>query len=171
MAKTGGRLRTQALYIDAASIATMNSATLPYPGQLGQFFEKDGKMYQLVQLDTSSITGAANAAASWIDYDDFVVTTDVSDTNLNQPAGVLLGTVTTLYYCFLQVRGNATVATDGGDDIAAADVLFIDPTTDGTVDSTAAGTAPLYIPLGVANAADVDTTDLVSINLCPPLNE
>lgn len=169
------RLNTGALWLDGA-VTSLNVATLPFPGMLGQFYEKDGKKYQLVKVDSSSNALAANDVVSWIDYDDFVVTNDVSDISgteanaANQPAGVAVGTGTIGYYCFIQVRGTATIRTNQDDDIAAGDVLIVDGNEDGQCNSTAAGTAPINIPLAVALAADDDTADTVSGMLIVPLN-
>lgn len=166
------KLNTGALFINEG-VATFNVATLSLPGQLGMFYEKDGKKYQLVLLTAGAVAGAAGQAVWWHDFDDFVVNNDISDltTARNQPAGVVLGTVTAGNYCFIQVRGPyATVKTNADDDIAAGDTLIIAATTDGTVDSVAAGTASTYVPFGIATAADVDADDTVAAILTMPLN-
>jgi hypothetical protein len=171
MASTNNRVSSvQTTYIDALTLATMNASSLQYAGQLGQFVEKNGKTYQLVLVDSTSSVVAANTVLTWLDMDDFSVTSDVSESLPNLPAGVAIGTITAGSYGFIQVHGPATAATDGGDDISAGDVLFVDPTTDGTVDSTAAATAPIYLPIGVATAADVDTLDTVAMFINVPLN-
>jgi len=169
------RLSNGAIEFDG-TLATTNLATLQHPGQLGQFFNKDGKKYQLVQVDSSSNALAANDVVSWIDYDAFIVTNDVSDISgteanaANQPAGVAIGTGTIGYYCFIQVRGACTIRTNQDDDIAAGDVLIVDGNEDGQCNSTAAGTAPINIPLAIATAADDDTADTVAAMLIVPLN-
>lgn len=176
MAVTVNRLSNGSLYLNSGSIATFNSATLPAGGQLGMFVNENGKKYQLVKVDSSSNALAANDVVSWIDYDDFVVTNDVSDISgteanaANQPAGVAVGTGTIGYYCFIQVRGVCTIRTNQDDDIAAGDVLIVDGNEDGQCNSTAAGTAPINIPLAVATAADDDTADTVAAVLIVPLN-
>lgn len=163
------KLGTQALYIEAG-LTSMNLATLPYPGQLGQFMEKDGAKYQLVQFKSTTTTIAAGTPVMWTDRANFVVSAKVADTKRNEVAGVALGTVTAGSYGFIQVRGNhATVLANGDDDIAQGDVIIFGA-TDGVVDSTAAGTAPLYVPLGVASAADVDANNTVAVDLTVPLN-
>lgn len=169
------RLSLQSMYI-GEGLTSYNVATLDHPGQLGGFLEKDGKKYQLVKVDSSSNALAANDVVVWIDFDDFVVTNDVSDISgteanaQNVPAGVAIGTGTIGYYCFIQVRGPATIRTNQDDDIAAGDVLFADGNEDGQCNSTAAGTAPIAIPLAVATAADDDSADTVAAVLIPPLN-
>lgn len=154
-------------------LTSFNESTLFTPGALGSFYEKDGKKYQLVKFDSSAVTVAANQALVWIDQDDFTVTNDISDVTggPNFPAGVALSVVTAGNYGWIQVRGPvAAILTDAGDDITAGDALFVDPTTDGTVDSTALGTAPIYVPLAVATASDVDSLDTVACILIAPLN-
>jgi hypothetical protein len=165
------RLDNGSLYFEG-TLATTNLASLRAPGQLGQFFNKDGKKYQLVRLDTSAVTAVAGQAVVWIDFDDFVVTNDISDAiGINVPAGVLLGVVTAGNYGYIQVRGvHPAVLTDGGDDIAANDTVIVDPSVDGVVDSVAAATASTHVPLGIATAADVDADNTVAVFLTCPLN-
>ena len=166
------RLANQAAWI-GPGVTSFNESTLFVPGQLGMFYEKDGKKYQLVQLTAGAVAGAAGQAVWWHDFDDFVVNNDISDltTARNQPAGVVLGTVTAGNYCWIQVRGpHSAVKTNADDDIAAGDTLIIAATTDGTVDSVAAGTASTYVPFGIATAADVDADDTVAAILTMPLN-
>lgn len=175
MAATSNRLEGSPLWIEEG-LTDFNSSTLYQTGALGQFLEKNGKKYQLVKIDSSSNALAANDVVSWIDYDDFVVTNDVSDISgteanaQNFPAGVAIGTGTIGNYVFIQVRGVATIRTNQDDDIAAGDVLFVDGNEDGQCNSTAAGTAPVAIPLAVALAVDDDTADTVSAILIAPLN-
>ena len=169
------RLNSQPQWLEAG-VTSFNVATLPYPGALGAFYEKDGKKYQLVKCDSTSGNLAANDVVLWLDYDDFVVTNDVSDVSATAavaasfPAGVAVGTVTAGRYCFIQVRGPATVRTNQDDDMAKGDVLIADGDEDGQCDSTAAGTAPINIPLGVATADDDNTADTVAAILIVPLN-
>ena len=169
------RLSNQAVWI-GPGVTSFNESTLFAGGQLGMFYEKDGKKYQLVKTDSSSNALAANDVVCWIDFDDFVVTNDVSDisgTEANaqsQPAGIALATVTIGNYAWIQVRGPVTIRTNQDDDIAAGDVLFADGNEDGQCNSTAAGTAPIAIPLAIATAADDDTADTVAAVLIVPLN-
>lgn len=155
----------------SADLASVNDSTPRYPGLVGKFFEQDGKKYQYIQLDSGAVTAAAGHAVSWIDFDDFKVTNDISDAiGLNVPAGVLMSAVTAGNYGFIQVRGvYPTVLTNGDDDISANDTIIMS-STDGAVNSVAAATAPTHVILGVATAADVDASNTVAVLLCPPLN-
>ncbi len=162
----------QTLYIDALTVATVNDTALPYAGQLGQTYEKNGLKYQLVQVKATSGAVIAGTAVMWSDFDDFVVSATVSDAKRNYIAGVALGTVTAGNYCFIQVAGPATVlfsqgSTRGGTDAAAGEVCIMSA-TDGSTDRVAAGTAPTYIPLGVFTAAATGGT--ASINIIAPVN-
>lgn len=171
MATTNNRIGNSPIYFESATFDAFNSSTLPPGTKVGQTFQKNGNVYQVVKMDSSAVTCAAGHAVAWIDWDDFVVTNDISDTIVNAPAGVALTAVTAGNYCVILVNGTyASVKTDAGDDISANDTLIMDPTTDGSVDSVAAGTAPTHIILGYATAADVDTLDTVAAFICPPRN-
>lgn len=145
---------------DAVADAT---ATPYFP--LGTKREEDGKAYRYVQFNDGS--GNIAAAAGAVAYslaaatNRWVVTCDVSDTDQNQVAGVLLSIVTNLYYGWMQTGGYyATVKTNGDDDIAAHVSLF--GVGDGTCDSMAADTASTNKILGYAAAADVDADNTVA---------
>lgn len=176
MAAVNNRISNGAIYFDTATIATYAATTLPYGGMLGMFVNKDNKKYQLVLVDSGSNALAANDVVVWLDLDDYTVTNDVSDLSAtaavvsNNPAGVALGTVAAGSYCFIQVRGIATVRTNQDDDIAAGDTIIADDNEDGQCESVAGGTASTYVPLGIALAADVDADDTVSVRLTVPLN-
>lgn len=65
-----------------------------------------------------------------------------------------------------QIKGyHAAVLTNADDDITAGMTLIL-CSTDGTVDSVAAGTAPTYPIIGIALDADVDASDTVEADLC-----
>ena len=106
---------------------------------------------------------AANEVVVYTDaYSTTVSTTHTN--NLNRPAGVGIGTITSGNYGFIQARGYyATVTTNGDDDIAD-DVTLI-CSGSGACDSVAAGTASTYQPLGITVAADVDASNIVAAYL------
>ena len=90
------------------------------------------------------------------------VTSDLTDANTNDPAGVGIGAITAEQYGWIQTKGyHAAVATNGDDDIAANDAIIMGA-ADGVVDSVAAGTAPTNKVFGFAQAADVDAADTVA---------
>jgi hypothetical protein len=137
------------------------------PGETIEIVGSTGlKRYQYIQYDSGSapVTAAAGKVAFYLDGTDwngYEVTCDISDTKANLAAGVMQAAVTDTYYGWIQTRGYyATVATNGDDDIADGDHVWA--VGDGTVDSTTAGTAPTYRPVGVAVADDVDASNTVA---------
>ena len=138
---------------------TSNSETaLHTPGELIEIVGSEGlKRFQYVQFDggAAPVTAVAGATACWTSatWKGTRVTTDLSDTKANLAAGVLLAVVTDEYYCWVQTRGyNSSLLTNGDNDAASGDQLWV--VGDGTLDSTAAGTAPTYRPVAVAAADD-----------------
>ena len=124
------------------------------------------RMWKYVQFNN----GAGNVASATnmvvgqkiTDLTGFTVTNDESDSDLNLIAGVMPIAMTDLYYGWMQVGGyNATIRTNGDDDIAQNDAL-IGSTTDGVCNSVAANTAPTNKVLGWAVAADVDADNTVA---------
>lgn len=138
-------------------------------GTLGEFaYSYDTtngwKKYQYIQFDNGAgnVASAANSvgyfvAASMASY---VVTCDVSDSDINLVAGVFTQAFTDQYYGWIQVGGKATVATNGDDDISAYDKLI--GGGDGTCNSVAQDTAPTNTVLGTALADDDNTANTVS---------
>lgn len=123
------------------------------------------RYYKYVQA-AADTTGANGTAFAFSDLYGNTVTSDVSDASVNQPAGVGIGTLTAEYYGWILVRGyHSAIKTDGGDDIADGASLILS-TTDGTVDSVAAGTAPTSKIIGIAVAADVDASNTVAGYVC-----
>lgn len=110
-------------------------------------------------------TVAAGTACGYSDRKKATVSSDVANWDFlaNQVAGVGIGAITAEYYGWLQCYGyHGGVNTDGGDDITDGMLLILDPSTDGTVDSLALGTAATYKPVGVAVADDIDGDNKVS---------
>ena len=148
---TGRIFPTQTIEVDAG-VTSMNIATLRYPGQLGQFLEKDGKLYQVVLVKSTSANLANGTVVMWSDYDDMTVSSVVADAKRNHVAGVGLGTVTAGNYGFIQVAGPHSAVVSTGT-FANGDAVIMSA-TDGTCGVVAAGTAPTYALLGFATAAD-----------------
>lgn len=124
--------------------ATYTDTTLQTSGAgfgLGdKYTDADGKVYKFVKYDT----GAGGVAAVVGDvayyyqaggYQDNVVTSDLSD-SVNVGAGVLMGTPGDGEYCWIQIRGAATLTTAL---TAGADGNALTPVgaTDGTLDVSA----------------------------------
>lgn len=153
-----------------AAALTSNSATAVET--LGAVFYTAGKAYIYGQLSSGCAAAGSNGCAYvWEDLDSYIFTNDTSDgygANGNAPAGVGIGTLTSNYFGWIQVRGEHTaVDTDGDDDIAIGDTIYV-AAGDGVVEATTGGTAPLYTVLGVATAADTDASNTVAaVILCP----
>lgn len=126
---------------------TWTSATLQTSGKgfgLGDHFEdKDGKVYKFVKYDTGA--GSVAAVSGQVAYyylaggtQDNVVTSDLSD-SVNVGAGVLQSAPADGEYCWIQIKGPATLSialTAGADGNALTPV----GATDGTLDVSAAVT-------------------------------
>jgi hypothetical protein len=127
------------------------------------------KSYRYVQVHADSAAVANGDVVVYRDLYKIVADTRIAQSTENHIAGVGIGVITAGNYGWLQIGGyHAVVKTNGDDDIADGDVL-IHSGTDLQADSVAAGTAPTYIPVGVAVAADVDADNTVAAQLCVPV--
>jgi len=145
----------QTVYLGrTGAFATYNEPSLQLPGQIGGIVEDSGKAYRLVKFDngTGNVASIAGGAVYWKDRAAGTVTADQSDSQagVNGVAGVSLGVVTDLYYCYVQVGGlsvtKVAAATAVGDILGGS-------ATDTEFGKTAAGTASAGIPYGVAYSA------------------
>ena len=107
------------------------------PGLGDVFYGTGGKVYKFVQYDAG--TAAAAGVAGEVTYysaaggaQDFLVTSDVSD-SVNLGAGVLQAAVADAEYCWVQIKGPATLSialTAGADGNALTAVGAGDGTLD-----------------------------------------
>ena len=148
------RSASQAVWIGAGF--TSEDSTTPFlSGQVGMVVIKADKAYQYVKFDSFVFTYADGKPVVWKDEATFVVTADFDDTtsNRNRPAGVALLASTAGSYGWIQVAGpHAGIFTKTAEAAAAGDALVYDA-ADGQVIKTAAGTAPVAIPLAIATGA------------------
>lgn len=130
------------------------------PGQLGAIIDSDGtKIYKYVQYDTGSGSVAAtsgNAAYYYTldGYKNHQVTSDLSD-SVEIGAGILQSTPTDGQYCWVQIKGPATMAaalTAGAD----GDPLTATGSSDGKLDVTADVTSVV-----VAYAGDISDKEII----------
>lgn len=125
------------------------------------------RTYRYVQFDngTGNLTSAANQVCYYVaaSIGSYLMTTDVSDSDVNLVAGVLPAVFADQYYGWIQIGGKATVKTNGDDDIVAYDKLI--GVGDGTCNSVAQDTAPTNTVLGTALADDDNAADTVSAYL------
>src|SRR3990167_327756 len=168
MAVSNNRKMNQGVWI-GDGFATENATSLFLGGQLGMVFTKAGKTYQLFRSASGADAIIANVALAWVDFDDFTVTDDISDAARNRPAGIAIGTLTASNYGWIQVGGPGT-GKDDGNNAADATILFLSA-TDGALANTAAGTAPTYIPMGVATAAASGAGGTIAMYIQPPHNQ
>ena len=123
------------------------------------------KAYRYVQA-ASDTTVADGTALCFTDTLRQVVSSDISDADNNQPAGVGIGAITASYYGWVQTGGyHSAVLTNGDDDIADGDHIILDDSNDGVVDSVSAGTACTDTQVGIAVADDVDGSNTVAVFL------
>lgn len=137
MSTTAGALLTGTWTSD--QLATQGNA----PGLGDRFTGPDGKVYKFVQYDAGAgpVAAVAGNVAYYYTLDGYkngVVTSDLSD-SIEIGAGVLMAAPADGEYCWIQIRGAATVTTAL---TAGADGDPLTPTgaTDGTLDVTTAST-------------------------------
>ena len=150
--------------------ATFSSPGVHTPGELIDDVDSEGrKCFKFVKYDngTGNLTLAAGDVVYYLDgsdFDGYTVTKDVSDTDINQVAGIALSAIGDGEYGFIQTYGyKSNVATNADDDISASDSLI--GVGDGTVDSVAQDTAPTNKVIGWATADDSDSDNTVDVFL------
>jgi hypothetical protein len=168
--------KIQTVYISTGDPDTMNSSELYKPGELGAIFDFAGsRRYQLVQLDSGATAAptvgvvAATQVAFWKDRSKYLVTNDLRFSNRNEVAGIFRAAVTAGYYCCVLKKGNSINVKADSATYADGDVLIANSGTNAAAINIAAGTAPTYIPIGVARAvsgsgvvpADVNIPEIV----------
>lgn len=130
-----------ALLTGTWTAAELLQGTAPNVGQI--FTGPDGKMYKFVRYDSGAgpVAAATGNVAYYYTLDGYkngVVTSDLSD-SIELGAGVLMAAPADGEYCWIQIKGAATVTTAL---TAGADGDPLTPTgaTDGTLDVSAAVT-------------------------------
>ena len=137
--------------------AQLNEGQTPTLGE--HHFGREGKIYKFVKYDTGSGAVAAvvgNVAYYYTldGYKNSTVTSDISD-SVNVGAGVLMGAPGDGEYCWIQIKGAATVNTalTAGSD---GNPLTATGATDGTLDVSAAVTDVV-----VAIAGDISDKEII----------
>lgn len=171
--------RTQTVYLATGNPDTQNEVTPYRPGQLGQAFDVNDRMYQVVTLDSGATaatpTGAVTAGqlAFWKDRSTYTVTNDkrFADTGatnyFNTVAGIFRSSSLTAgaQICVLQRGRSISVASDGSGaigDIAVAKQAV----STGVVTNVAAGTAPVSQVVGTI--VSVAANSLISVDVDIP---
>ena len=140
--------------IDPTAVATIPEFT---PGQLGM--NADGKIYKYVQYDTgaggvAAVSGQVAYYYTLDGYKNHQVTSDLSD-SLEIGAGVLQSAPTDGQYCWVQIKGPATLS------IALTAGVDGDPLTptgagDGTLDVNVATAANTHVCARAGDASDLE---------------
>lgn len=161
----------QTQYIHAGNPDTDNRSILYGPGELGMVMQRNNRSYQRVQCDsgTTSATSAGVVAANDLAFwkakgPNYIVTNDqaqavgagVTNAWRNEVAGIFRAAIGAGNYCFVLQRGNAIPvnATGGGE----GQMAVANSGSDADASFIAVGTAPGYVPLGIAREATGDTT-------------
>ena len=155
----------------AGNYRTFNEATLnnggagPYLGHLGQLVEDNGKVFRLVQYNkgTDSVATIDGGVVYWKDKSNYIVTPDAGTDSEAERNGVAGGTHVAIAagssgnYMYVQCGGDQAAVTVAASTVAG-DVLTGDPTNDNVLVRTAAGTAPVAVPVAVALSTRGTTT-------------
>lgn len=134
------------------------------PGLGDLYFGPGGKVYKFVQYDeaTAAVDGVLGEVAYYVadtGYGASVVTSDLSDSSENG-AGVLQSNVSQDEYCWIQIKGAATLSialTAGAD----GDPLCPTGAGDGTLDVVANDAASGFLSHVCAYAVDADQNEIL----------
>lgn len=108
------------------------------------------KTYRYAQNGSAAVTtGQALSFMVVLDAKTNSVSTDISTGSQNAPAGIAIGALTAKYYGWIQTGGYvAGVAVSGVGTGAAVGESAILASTNGSISTLAAGTAPTHRPFG-----------------------
>lgn len=122
-------------------------------------WEDNGKAYRYVQNSSGSIDGVQGDCYVLESIGAWIATQDISEgasADGQTAVGVGVGTFSVGNFGWLQVWGQGNVNTNGDNDITTGGLLFV--SADGDANHTAAGTAVVRWPIGVALADDGTAT-------------
>lgn len=150
---------------DPETYGITTAITTPYkPGEVGKkFVASTGKRYQLVQLDSSSSTTAANQLVFWAQRTLYTVTAATGDTRnaagINGVAGRAPGIVAASGYFAMQIGGSAVLTYAGTTTagVAGSAVIARSGSTVGAADATTLGTSPVSKVVGWVTTAATTT--------------
>ena len=168
----------ESVYIGPFSgIDSVNSATLYYPGSLGQRAIINNKQYQLVQLDSGALSAASNGQVLyWKDLTNYIVTNNnlfaaggaTTTTSKSFVAGVATTAVTAGYYTYIQQAGpHSAVQTDSVTTTLGDSLVPSTNTGKATNASAGAGVAPPGPQIGIVTVASsgAATTQAVQMTM------
>ena len=155
---TAGNVRT---FTSQYLGGTAETGAGPWLGQLGQIFEKDNKFFRLVKFDNGSgnVATIDGGVAYWKDRANWTVTADASDAEglANGVAGGTHVVVTDGYYFFIQCGGDQAAVVVAASTVNG-DHMTGHASTDNVLTRTAAGTAPVDVPVATALTTRGTTT-------------
>jgi hypothetical protein len=164
--------KIQTVYISTGDPDTMNASEIYKPGELGAVFDFAGsRRYQLVQLDSGAVAAntvgvvAATQLAFWKDRSKYLVTNDLRFSNRNEVAGIFRVALTAGYYGCILKKGNAINVLADSATYADGDVMIANSGTTAGCINIAAGTAPTYIPVGIARGARANGVVSTDVNI------
>jgi hypothetical protein len=135
---------------------TLDEGKTPALGDV--FYGSGGKIYKFVQYEaaTAAVAGVAGEVAYYYLLDGYknnIVTSDLSDATGEIGAGVLVASPADAEYCWIQIRGPATltIALTAGVD---GDPLTPTGAGDGTLDVNVATAANTHICAWAGDASD-----------------
>lgn len=138
-----GRTGYAVTFMDPTQITGFVGDVTPQAG-LGEVITHRGKTYQYVKFDNGvgNVAAVAGQACYWKDLANFLVTSDISDsqgggTELCLCAGVFLYAMTDLYFGWIQCGGLATGVKLSG--TGAVGQILIPSATDGVLTTVATG--------------------------------
>jgi hypothetical protein len=147
-------------YLSTGDPKTSVETTMFRPGELGHVhITADGKRYQKVQLENSTLTlaPAVKLLVFWKDRASKVVTFDIGDSeaNRNAVAGVLESgaTVPTAGQYFWVLQEGPSITVTGTTTNFLAGMVIVAHTASNHVQGIAAGTAPTCLPIGTVTTA------------------
>lgn len=170
----------QTVYVDTGDPDTFNATDPLYkPGERGAVHERNDRTYQRVRLDTGATADtsvgvvAANQLAYWKDKDTYLVTNDSAQAIggpggnawRNQVAGIFRAAITAGNYCDVLQRGDNIPVADGGNTFAIGETVIAEAGTAAAADRVAVGTAPTYVPVGIARGAASGGNVNVDVNI------
>jgi hypothetical protein len=165
-------LKGKAIFIPGGDVDAMNESTLLHLGELGQEFDYNDKVYELVQFDTSCSSVAANQLAFWVDKKARTVTNVAASANMGQRggsfrnlvAGIFRCSATALYYGCILKKGYGVYVKDLGTSYGG-DLLVAASSTNADAVAVAMGTAPTHQVIGVAKATTAASKVLANIDI------
>jgi hypothetical protein len=166
-------MKAKAILIPGGDPDAMNEASLLHAGELGQEFDWNDRVYQVVQFGSSCSSVAANQLAFWQDRSTYKVTNvttsallnSVALSHRNNLAGIFRCVATANYYGCILKKGHNIYVSDTGSSSVAGDILIAASAASPIAKNLTLGTAPTYQTIGVAVASSGSNKVLADIDI------